>query len=117
MKLIYNGISKVLLYHCKDPLKLRVLSFESTGISTVNIAKATIHFETKLLVLNEKYKATLINRLSEVKFLIIDKRSMVRTTNLWHLFEYVELTEVMRQMIICLSTNLKRFQLITLMIM
>lgn len=36
----------------EDPLKITVLSFGSIGISTVNIAEATIHFGTKLLLLN-----------------------------------------------------------------
>ena len=36
-KVIYKAISKTLLYHCKDPEKLKVLLFGPTGISRVNI--------------------------------------------------------------------------------
>ena len=77
-KVIYNAKSKTLLCHCKHPDKGRVLLLVSKGISAVNIRGTTIHSslgikaETKLLVLNGKSKATLINRLSERKLLIID---------------------------------------------
>ena len=36
VKVIYNCISKKLLYHCKDPEKPRVLLLDPTGISAVN---------------------------------------------------------------------------------
>ena len=58
------------------------------GISEVNIGGTTIHSGlgikpgTKLLGLNDKSKAALRKRLSEVKFLIIDKLFMV-SSNLW----------------------------------
>ena len=51
---------------------------DQLGISAVNIGGTTIHsglgikLGTKLLGLNEKSKAALRNRLSEVKLLIID---------------------------------------------
>ena len=88
MKVIYNAISKTLLYHCKDPEKSRVLFFGLTGISAVNIGRTTIHSGlgikpgTKLLGLNDKSKAGLGNRLSEVKILIMDELSMV-SNGLW----------------------------------
>ena len=84
VKVIYNAISKTLLYHCKDPEKPRVLLHGPTGISAVNIGGTTIHSGLgikpgiKLLGLNDKFKAAL----SEVKFLIIDELSMV-SSNLW----------------------------------
>ena len=59
-----------------------------TGISAVNIGGTTIHSGlgikpgAKLLGLNDKSKAALRNRLSEVKFLIIDELSMV-SSDLW----------------------------------
>ena len=83
VKVIYNAISKTLLYHCKHPEKPRVLLLGPTGISAVNIGGATIHTGlaikpgTKLLGLNDKSKVALRNRLSEMKSLIIDKLSMV----------------------------------------
>ena len=87
-KVIYKAISKTLLYHCKDPEKLRVLLLGPTGISTVNIDWTTIHSGLgikpgpKLLGLNDKSKAALRNSLSEVKLLIIDEISIV-SSDLW----------------------------------
>ena len=83
VKVIYNAISKTLLYHSKDPEKPRVLMLGPTGISAVNISRTTIHSGlgikpgAKLLGLNDKSKAALRNRLSVLKFLIIDELSMV----------------------------------------
>ena len=73
MKVIYSYILKTLLYLYKDPEKLGVLSLGPTEISAVNNSEATIHsgLESKpgikLLGLNDKSKAALINKLSEVK--------------------------------------------------
>ena len=162
MKVIYNAISKILLYHCKDPEKPRVPLPGPTGISAVNIGGTTIHSSIgikpgiKLLALNDKSKAALRNKLSEVKFFIINELSIVSSNlsigissrleemfmmipekafaglsvmtvgnflqlpevlrkfifspfsdknsmkhlsglQLWHLFKYAELTEVVRQ--------------------
>ena len=89
VKVIYNGISKILLYYCVEPEKPRVLLLGPTGISAVNIGgTTTIHscYEskpgTKSLGLNGKSKAALRSRLSEVKLLITDELSMV-SSNLW----------------------------------
>ena len=89
MKVIYNAISKTLLYHCKDTDKPRVLLLRSPGISAVNIAGTTFHSGlaikpgTKLLGLNEKSKkAALRNKLSVVKLLIIGELLMV-SSDLW----------------------------------
>ena len=88
MKVIYNAISKTLLYHCKDPEKARVPLLGSTGISAVNIGGTTIPSGlgikpgVRLLGLNDKSKAALRNKFSEVKFLIIDELSMV-SSDLW----------------------------------
>ena len=43
VKVLYNAISKTLLYHCKDPKKPRVLILELTRISAVNLGRTTIH--------------------------------------------------------------------------
>ena len=67
----------MMLYHCKDPKKPRSLLLEPAGISIVNISVTTTHSGlgikpgTKLLGLNNKSKATLRNRLPEVKLLLI----------------------------------------------
>ena len=77
-----------MLYHCQNPGKPRVILVAPTGISVVNIGGITINSGlaikpgTKLLVLNDKSKAALRNRLSEVKLLIIDELSMV-SSDLW----------------------------------
>ena len=77
-----------MLYHCQNPGKPRVVLVAPTGISAVNIGGITINSGlaikpgTKLLVLNDKSKAALRNRLSEVKLLIIDELSMV-FSDLW----------------------------------
>ena len=88
VRVIYNAISKTLLYHCKDAEKPRVLLRGPTGISAVNIGGTTIRSDcgikpgTKLLGLNDKSKVGLRNRLSEVKLLTIDELSMV-SSDLW----------------------------------
>ena len=88
VKLLYIAITKAFVYHCKDSGKSRVLLLEPTGISAVNIGGTTIGSDlgikskTNLLGLNDKSKAVLRNRLSEVKLLMIDKLSMV-SNQLW----------------------------------
>ena len=83
VKVIYIAISKTLLYHCKGTEKPRVLLLAPTGISLVNIGGTTIHSGlginpgTKLLGLNDKSRAALRNRLSELKLLTIDELSMI----------------------------------------
>ena len=65
-----------------------MLFLGSTGISAVNLGGTTIHSGlgikpgTKLLGLNDKSRASLGNKLSEVKLLIIDELSMV-SSDLW----------------------------------
>ena len=77
-----------MLYHCQNHGKPRVVLVAPTGISAVNIGGITINSGlaikpgTKLLVLNDKSKAALRNRLSEVELLIIDELSMV-SSDLW----------------------------------
>ena len=88
VKVICNAISKTLLYHCKDPEKPRVFSLGPTEISEVNAGGTTTHSGLdikpgiRLFGLNNKSKTALRNKLSEVKFLIIDELSMV-SSNLW----------------------------------
>ena len=84
----YATTLKTLLYHFKYPEKSKVLLFGPTGISAVIIGGTTIHSGlgikpvTKLLGLSDRSKATLRNRLSEVKFFITDQLSMA-SSNLW----------------------------------
>ena len=92
VKVINNAISKILLYHFEDPENPRVFLLGTTGISAVNIGGTTIHSGlgikpgTKLLGLNDKSKAALRNRLSEVQSLIIDEISLVSS----HLWTYID---------------------------
>ena len=63
-----------MLYHCKDPEKPKVLLLGSSGKAASIIGETTIHYGLankpgiKLLALNDKYKAALKSKLSEVKF-------------------------------------------------
>ena len=88
VRVIDNGTSKTLLYHCKDPVKARVLLLGPTGISAVNAGRTTIHSDfgikpgTKILGLNEKSKVALRKRSSEVAFLTTDELSMT-LSDLW----------------------------------
>ena len=92
MKVIYNVISKhcfIIVRTLRNQEFFQLQGYQGlTGISTVNIGGTTIHSGlaikpgTKLLGLNNKSKAVLINRLSEVKVLIIDELSMV-SSGLW----------------------------------
>ena len=74
VKVIYNFISKTLLYQYKDPEKPEILLLGPTRISAINIGVTTIHYYlgikpgTKLLGLNDTSKAGWGNRLSEVRF-------------------------------------------------
>ena len=79
--------------HCfiivKTQRNLKIFLLGPTGISAVNIGATTIHSGLgikpgiKLLGLNDKSKSALRNKLSEVKFLIIDKLFMV-SSDLWN---------------------------------
>ena len=77
-----------MLYQCKDTKTPRVLLLGPAGISAVNVGQTTNHSGigikpgTKLLGLNDKSKAPLRNRLSEVRSLIIDESSML-SSYLW----------------------------------
>ena len=162
VKTIYQVVSTELLYHSKEPDKPRVLLLGPTGISAVNTGKTTIHSGlgikpgVRLLDLSDKVKASLRNKLSEVKMVIIAEFLMVSSDlffkinarlleifmcsttvefagltvalvadllqlppvmgkpvyvnvddcdslerhlalNLWHMFQFAELTEIMRQ--------------------
>lgn len=83
VKVIYNALSKILLYHWKDSEKPRVLLIGPAGVLAVNIRRDAIHSglkinpRAKLLGLNSKPKTALRNTLSETKLLIVDELSML----------------------------------------
>ena len=83
VKTINQVVSKELLYQSKEPDKPCVLLLGPTGISAVNIGETTIHSGlgikpgVKVLGLSDKMKASLRNKLSEVKMVIIDEFLMV----------------------------------------
>ena len=83
VKVIYNALSKILLYHWKDSEKPRVLLIGPAGVLAVNIRRDAIHSglkinpRAKLLSLNSKPKTALRNTLSETKLLIVDELSML----------------------------------------
>ena len=72
MKVIYDAISKTLLCHVRTMINQGFFYLDLQEYAAVNIGGTTIHFslgikpEIKLLDLNEKSKAALRNRLSEV---------------------------------------------------
>ena len=76
-KIIYNVVSKILLYHCRNPEKLRVETGETTIHSGLRISSGT-----KLLSLKDKSNAALRNRLSDKNSVVIDELSMV-SSDLW----------------------------------
>ena len=112
VKVLCKTISKTLLCHCKNSEKPRVLVFGSTRISAANISGTTIYsgleikHGKKLFSLNDKSRAALRNRLSEVKFLIINELSTV-LNELWTV-SYSRLGEVFMMIpektFACLST-------------
>ena len=83
LKTIYMSATKVLGRKGGDPGKPRVLVLAPTGVAAINVDGTTIHCGLginvghKMYPLNDKQRASLRNKLSEVKLLIIDEVSMV----------------------------------------
>ena len=82
IKTIYYAISKLQLRKESDPEKPRILLLSPTGVAAVNIGETTIHsalgIHAKVFApLNDKMRASLRNKLSEVALIIIDEISMV----------------------------------------
>ena len=91
---IYQAVTKTLMYNGGDPDKPRVMSLAPTDVAVVNMDGTTIHSglgincKGQFFPLNDKQKASLRNKISEVKLLIIDEISIVSRTlfyqiNLW----------------------------------
>ena len=92
---MYKTTSKLLLYHCKDTEKARVLLLGPTGITAIYIGGTNSHSRlgikpgTKLLGLNDKFKPALKKSYSEV---IIDELFLVSSdlrTNIDSRFEEI----------------------------
>ena len=83
IKTIYMANTKLLMHKVRNPEKARIIVLAPTGVSAVNINVTTIrsdlgiNFGTKMLSLNDRQRASLRNKLSEVRFLIIDDIFMV----------------------------------------
>ena len=83
IKTIHMSISKVLVHKGGSPEKARVLLLAPTGVATININGTTIHkalginVGAKMFPINDRQRATLHSKLSEVRFIIIDDITMV----------------------------------------
>ena len=82
-KTIFMSISKLLSYKGGDPEKQRILILAPTVVEAVNNDGTLIHTALginlghKLYPLNDRQREILRNKLSEIKFIIIDEISMV----------------------------------------
>ena len=83
MKTIFMSISKLLSFKGGNPEKPRILILAPTGVAAINIDETIIHAALginighKLYPLNDRQSGILRNKLSEIKFIITDKVSMV----------------------------------------
>ena len=79
IKTIFISISKLLPFKGGDPEKPRILILAPTGVAAINIYGTTIHTSLginvgyKLYPLNDRQRGILRNKLSEIKFIIIDE--------------------------------------------
>ena len=80
---IFMSIIKLLSFKGGDPEKPGILILAPTGVAAINIDGTTIHTALvinvghKLYPLNDGQRGILRNKLSEIKFIIIDEISMV----------------------------------------
>ena len=83
IKTIFMSISNLLSFKGSDPEKPMILILAPTGVAAINIDGTTIHTAPginaghKLYSLNDGQRGILRNKLSEIKFIIIDKISKV----------------------------------------
>ena len=105
IKTIFLSISKLLSFKGGDSEKPRILHLAPTGVAAINIDGTTIHTALginaghKLYPLNDRQRGILRNKLSEIKFIILDEISMVLSVLLYQVHQRLnEIFEV--------STNL-----------
>ena len=96
LRTIYRAVTKTLMYSGGDRDKPRVTG--SHGLAAMNIDGANIHSELginskgQFYPLNDKQKASLLNKLSEVMLLIIDEISIVLQTLFYQInFRLIEI--------------------------
>ena len=84
IKTIFKSNSKLLSFKGGDPEKPRIFILAPTGVTAINIdGTTTIHTALGINVgdmlypLNDSQRGILRNKLSEIKFIIIDEISMV----------------------------------------
>ena len=81
IKTIFMSISKLLPFKGGDPEKPRILILAPTGVTAINIDGTTINTALGINVghtlypLNDRQRGILRNKLSEIKFIIIDEIS------------------------------------------
>ena len=79
IKIIFLSISKLLSFEGGDSEKPRILILAPTGVVAINIDGTTIHTALginvghKLYPLNDCQRGILQNKISEIKFIIIDE--------------------------------------------
>ena len=77
------AIAKLLIFKDDNPKNKRILVLAPTGVAAVSIKGTAVHsglginVGSKMFSLNDQQRASLRYKLSEVRFLIIDKISMV----------------------------------------
>ena len=85
------SLSKLLLHRGGDPSKSRILLLAPTGVAAININGTTIHSGLGIIggkgffPLSDYMRASLRNKLSEVRIIIIDEISMVFSKLLFQL--------------------------------
>lgn len=92
---VFHSVSKALLYRRRDTVKPRVFLIALTGVAAININRTTIHpalhipCRPSFLPLNDKNKAELRKRYSEVGLVSIDKISILSNKLLYHIRKLV----------------------------
>ena len=83
IKTMFLSLNKILRYKGSDADKPRILLHAPTGVAAININGTTIHsglginVGSKLYPLNDQQRASLRNKLLEIRLVIIDEISMV----------------------------------------
>ena len=88
------SLSKVLMYKGCDSEKPNILLLAPIRVAAVHINGTSIHYglqisiRSKMFPLNERQRAILRNKLSEVKIIIIDEISMISIMLLYQVNSY-----------------------------